>query len=187
MSLSHSALLEALLFAEGGAIPRKRAQALLELDADSFTAAVSELTHTLTERGLSLIVVHDELEMRTAPGAADLIKRMRESELSRDLGKASLETLAVVLYRGSATRTEIDWVRGVNSATALRALLLRGLIERVEDQGDKRRARYQGTVDALAHLGVARAEDLPRFNELRPLVAEAEARAEAAAIALTDV
>lgn len=187
MTLSHPALLEALLFAEGGLISLKRASALLEIDTPTLQAAISALTATLEGRGLSLVLIHDEMELRTSGEAAEVVKRLRESELSRDLGKASLETLALILYRGSATRTEIDWVRGVNSGAALRALLLRGLIERTEDQSDKRRARYQATVDALAHLGVSRAEDLPRYAELMPLVRDAEARAEAATLALSDV
>ncbi len=180
-------MLEALLFAEGGPLLRKRILSLLEIDAATLEHAIQELTQALTGRGLALIVTHDELELRTAPAATDLMKKFRESDLARDLGKASLETLALILYRNGATRTEIDWVRGVNSATALRALMLRGLIERSEDAGDKRRARYQPTIDALAHLGITSAEQLPRYAELMPLVRDADARREAEATQLTDV
>ncbi len=187
MPLSHDALLEALLFAEGGPLSMKRACALLDISMPALEAAIGVLSSALTTRGLTLVVIHDEMELRTSAGAADVIKRLRESDLSRDLGKASLETLALILYRGTATRTEIDWVRGVNSGAALRALMLRGLIERSEDQTDKRRARFQATVDALAHLGVSRPEELPRYAELMPLVRDAEARAEVATAALTDV
>ena len=65
--------------------------------------------------------------------------------------------------------------------------MLRGLIERSEDAGDKRRARYQPTIDALAHLGITSAEQLPRYAELMPLVRDADARREAEATQLTDV
>ncbi len=180
-------MLEALLFAEGGPLLRKRILSLLEVDAATLEQAIAELTHALTGRGLALIVTHDELELRTAPAATDLMKKFRESELSRDLGKASLETLALILYRNGATRTEIDWIRGVNSATALRALMLRGLIERSEDTSDKRRALYTPTVEALAHLGITSVSDLPRYAELMPLVRDADARREAEAAQLTDV
>lgn len=186
MSLSPSAHLEALLFAAGGPLTRKQLLTLLEVEEGVLTETISELHTILTERGLALIETQSEIELRTSPLTADTIRKLRESELSRDLGKASLETLAIVLYRGTATRTEIDYVRGVNSGAALRALSLRGLIERSEDAADKRRARYRATVDALAHLGISRAEDLPRYSELSPMVAEAELRAEQAATA-TDV
>jgi segregation and condensation protein B len=177
MSFSPSARLEALLFAEGGPMSRKQLSSLLELDTESLTMAILDLETALGARGLAVVQSGDEIELRTSPHAADVIRAYRESELARDLGKASLETLAVILYRGTATRTEIDWVRGVNSGAALRSLLLRGLIERTEDATDKRRARYHGTVEALAHLGVSTLEALPRFAELRQAVAEAEERA----------
>jgi segregation and condensation protein B len=130
----------------------------------------------LAGRGLALVETEEELELRTAPDASGAVKKLRESELSRDLGKASLETLAMIVYRGGATRGEIDWVRGVNSGAAIRTLMLRGLIERTEDANDKRRARYQATVDALAHLGVSRREDLPRYAEFTATLAEEEAK-----------
>ena len=111
------------------------------------------------------------------------MKKLRESELSRDLGKASLETLAVIAYQEGATRGEVDWVRGVNSSTSLRTLLIRGLIEGREDPSDKRRIRYALTTEALAHLGLARASELPRHTELsttaRGVIQEEEAAAEA--------
>ncbi len=174
MALSHSALLEALLFASGEPLAKARLAKLLDISAAEVETAASVLTGTLSERGLALIQTDSEYELRTTPEAAEAVKGLRESELSRDLGKASLETLALVLYRGSATRSEIDWVRGVNSAAAIRLLTLRGLIERSEDATDKRRARYTATVDALAHLGVGKKEDLPRYAEFTSTIESQE-------------
>ena len=57
-------------------------------------------------------------------------------------------------------------MRGVNSSASVRTLLLRGLIEGREDPTDKRRVRYAVTTEALAHLGLSRLEDLPRYAEL---------------------
>lgn len=173
MSLSPSATLEALLFAEGGPMDQKQLLEVLKVEESLLRRAILELESDLENRGLSLIQAGDTLELRTSAEAAPLIRILRERELSRDLGKASLETLAIILYRGTALRSEIDWVRGVNSGAALRALLLRGLIEREEDVTDKRRARFKATVDALAHLGISKAEDLPRYAELSALVAAA--------------
>lgn len=177
MATTPSALLEAALFAAGEPMARKRLATLLDISVHELDAAAAELRTALTGRGLALIETEDELELRTAPEASALVQKLRESELSRDLGKASLETLAMILYRGNATRGEIDWIRGVNSGAAIRLLTLRGLIERTEDPTDKRRARYKPTVDALAHLGVSRKEDLPRYAELTSTIAEEEAKA----------
>lgn len=160
------AAIEAVLFTSGEPVEKKRLAALLGVSEEELARGIDELTAALVGRGLALVQTESEVELRTSPLVADIVKKLRESELARDLGKASLETLAVVAYQKGATRSEIDWVRGVNSSASLRTLLLRGLVEGREDQVDKRRVRYTLTTDALAHLGLSRAEDLPRFDEL---------------------
>lgn len=175
MALALSSRLEAILFAAGEPLSKARLAALMEISKDSVEDACNALRITLSDRGLTLVETESEVELRTVADAADDIKKLRESELSRELGKASLETMALILYRGSATRGEIDWVRGVNSGAAIRTLLLRGLIERSEDAQDKRRARYTPTIDALSHLGVPTREALPRYAELSQALATHEA------------
>ncbi len=164
--ISPAAALEALLFVSGEAIPKKRLAKLLGLSDEQLATTAKELAEGLGGHGMALIETAEELELRTAPDAAAVVKRLREDELARDLGKGSLETLAVVAYQEGATRSEIDWVRGVNSSASLRTLLMRGLIEGHEDPKDKRRMRYTLTTEALAHLGIARAAELPRATEL---------------------
>lgn len=165
--LTPPAAIEALLFASGEPIEKKRLGEMLGLTEKEFVTALGALSNSLEDRGVTLIETATEIELRTSAEASDIVKKFRENEFSRDLGSASLETLAVIAYREGATRSEIDWVRGVNSSTSLRTLLLRGLIEGREDERDKRRVRYSLTTDALAHLGVSRADELPRAAELR--------------------
>ena len=167
MALTPPATLEALLFAAGEALPKKRIISLLAISDELLTAAIAELRKELSGRGLALVETETELELRTSPDAATVVEEYRKGELSRDLGKAGLEVLAIVLYQGGATRSEIDWIRGVNSTAAIRSLLLRGLIERETDASDKRRNRYTPSIDAYAHLGVGSAEELPNAAALR--------------------
>lgn len=175
MQLTPPALLEALLFASGEPVQKKRLASMLGISSDILDKAIEALQQNLEGRGIALIESATELELRTAPEASKLVAKLKEAERSRDLGKAGLETLAVILYRGGATRGEVDWVRGVNSSQTLRSLLLRGLIEKTEDEVDKRRPRYQATVDALAHLGVTSAKELPDYKELTQALSQKEA------------
>ncbi len=169
--LTPPAAVEAILFASGEPIEKNQLMALLDLTETELKAVLKELNTSLEGRGITLIETEAEVELRTSPEAFEIVKKLRENEFSRDLGSASLETLAVVAYQEGATRSEIDWVRGVNSATSLRNLLLRGLIEGKEDSHDKRRIRYSLTTEALAHLGIARVSELPRAAELRAAAA----------------
>lgn len=158
--------IEAVLFAHGERMGKKELSALLEIKPAELRLALSALHESLRGRGITLVETEEEVELRASAEAAGLIKKLRESELARDLGKASLETLAVIAYQDGATRGDIDWVRGVNSTASLRTLLMRGLIESSEDPEDKRRLRYALTTEALAHLGLSKKEGLPRYAEL---------------------
>lgn len=164
--LTPPAALEALLFAKGEPVEKKELAKLLEINEAELAVTLRSLSESLKGRGIALVETPREVELRTSPEASVIVKKLRESELSRDLGKASMETLAVIAYGTGTTRGEIDWVRGVNSSASLRTLLIRGLIDGREDERDKRRTRYSLTTDALAYLGVARAEELPRAKEL---------------------
>lgn len=175
MALTPPAQLEAVLFASGEALSKKRLAAMLGITPTLLQQALDALRADLSGRGLALVESGEEVELRTHPDASELVAKLREAELSRDLGKAGLETLAVVLYAGGATRGDIDWVRGVNSTQTLRSLMMRGLVARTENPEDPRRPRYEATVEALAHLGAAKNEDLPGFSELSALLAARKA------------
>ncbi len=178
--ISPPAALLALLFASGEPLEKKQLTTLLELTTDELAVVLATLIDSLQGSGLTVIETEHEVELRTAPEASVIVKKLRESELSRDLGKGSLETLAVIAYRDGATRSDIDWVRGVNSSASVRTLLMRGLIASEEDAHDKRRVRYTLTPEALAHLGIRHKDDLPRAAELRTAADTAIAEKEAA-------
>jgi segregation and condensation protein B len=165
MATTPSSDLGALLFAAGEPLSKKRLATILNISATELRDAAITLRDQITGSGLALVEAGEDIELRTAPEASEVIKKFREGELSKDLGKAGLEALAVILYKGGATRSEIDWVRGVNSAAALRSLQLRGLIHREETTTDRRRIRYSATTEALAHLGIESMADLPRREE----------------------
>ncbi len=167
--LTPPAALEALLFAAGEPLEKRQLSKFLGIKDTELAVALEALESSLKGHGIALVETHSTVELRTSPEAAVIVKKLRESELSRDLGKASMETLAVITYQEGATRGEIDWVRGVNSSASLRTLLMRGLIEGREDEKDKRRIRYSVTTEALAHLGLTSARDLPRAKELRAI------------------
>ncbi len=172
--LTFPAILESMLFASGEPMEKKQLMTLLDVSDVKLAQTIEELYASLTGGGLTLIETEHCVELRTAPEAAEFVKKLREGELSRDLGKAGLEVLSIILYRGSATRGEIDWVRGVNSSATIRSLLMRGLINGKEDTTDRRRLRYRTTHDALAHLGISHIEDLPQYEALSRALKETQ-------------
>lgn len=126
--------------------------------------ALSALQEFYKERGIVIITDGETYTLGTHPENSALIEKLQKDELSRELGRAGLETLAIVLYRGPVSRREIDHIRGVNSGFILRTLLIRGLVERTEVAGE-RSFGYKPTLKLLEHLGVTKVEDLPEYGQ----------------------
>jgi hypothetical protein len=60
----------------------------------------------------------------------------------------------------------ISAIFGVNSSFTLRALAIRGLVEKVVSNEDNRKFIYKPTFDLLSFMGVSKVEDLPNYNEV---------------------
>ena len=103
----------------------------------------------------------------TNPEFGSMLEEMRKEELSKELSKASLETIAVILYKEGATRADIDYIRGVNSSFILRNLLIRGLVEKITDPADSRRYLYKPSFDLLSYLGLSKLSLLPEFENMK--------------------
>lgn len=161
------AKLEAILFFKAEPVSMKRLAELLGLDKKAVETGLAGLEAKLAGRGVTLVRVGDEVELRTAPETASVVEKLLQEELARDIGKAGAEVLAIVLYRARATRREIDWIRGVNSTFTLRELAARGLVARTANPKDARGFVYEPTAELLAHLGVSRVEALPDYAEAK--------------------
>jgi segregation and condensation protein B len=140
---------------------------MLKISKDDVWSAVNMLRESLSTRGVRLMVAGEMVSLATAPEASEMITRMVKEEREKELGKAGLETLSIILYHGPLTRSAVDHIRGVNSTFIIRNLLIRGLVEKVENPQDQRSFLYRPTLDLLRHLGVARVEDLPSYQETK--------------------
>lgn len=160
-------LIESALFFKGGSFRiRELARAVGSPETEVKTALIS-LQMSLEGRGLRVVLEGDEAALATAPESHEMIETMRREELEGPLGKAGLETLAIVIFRGPLTRAEIEYVRGVNCSSILRTLLIRGLIERDENPKDKRSFLYRATTELPAYLGVASLTNIPGYGAMR--------------------
>lgn len=163
--------LEALLFALGRPLSYMEVAKMLNTSVDDIKAATAG-----APQGRGVVIVDDgsQLELRAAPEAAEVIERVRKDEYAREIGKAGQEVLAAIIYRGPLTRSEIDFIRGVNSSQTLRTLTMRGLVRRVSNPKDSRSFLYEATTELLATLGAQRAQDLPDYQEVRTKLQQLE-------------
>ncbi len=161
------AQIEAILFFKGEAVSIKKLSTILEKSEDEIRAGLKTLEEKLHDRGIRLLSHENEVTLGTAPKVDEIIEKLTKEELSRDLGKAGLETLSIIAYRGPVSRRDIDYIRGVNSAFIVRNLLIRGLIEKVPSEKDERRFLYKPTLELLSYLGIQKVTDLPEFERVQ--------------------
>ncbi|MGC9605677.1 MAG: SMC-Scp complex subunit ScpB [Minisyncoccia bacterium] len=159
--------IEAVLFWKAEPVAVKKLASLLDTDVKSVRDSLAELEKSLQGRGLTLVQTDDDVMLGTAKELSPLIEKLTKDELSRDLGRAGLETLSIVLYQGPISRSNIDYIRGVNSQFILRSLMIRGLIERIDNPDDARSYLYKPTLDLLSHLGISKIADLPEYGEVK--------------------
>jgi segregation and condensation protein B len=165
--LQLQAKIEGLLFYKNEDIPIAKLAELLKASYNEIVEALLRLDQALVARGLVLIRKDDRVMLGTAPELSPLIESIRKEEITKELSKASLETLSIILYKDGVARSEIDYIRGVNSSFILRNLLVRGLIEKTTDEKDSRRILYKPTFDTLSYMGVASVDALPNYAEVK--------------------
>lgn len=158
--------IEAILFYKARPVKLSYLKQVLNATHDDIQQGITDLSERLTG-GVALQHNGDAVQLVTSAAASPIIEAITNEDITGDLGKASLETLTIIMYYGPVTRSEIDYIRGVNSTYSLRMLLIRGLVERIDNTSDKRAHLYQVTFDTLQLLGVTRVSDLPDFEALR--------------------
>ncbi len=164
--------IEAILFWRGDPMTVAELAKFTAATKEDVTAALAEVRSDLSSRGIVLIEHEGEYTLGTNPESARLIEAVRKEELSRELGKAGLETLAIVLYQGPVRRSEIDYIRGVNSNFILRNLLIRGLIERKPAPNDSRASVYSASMELIRHMGLSNISELPDFEIVKAQIAD---------------
>lgn len=166
-------IIEAILFWKGEPVSIKKLAEYADCTADE----VKEIIQGIKKResgGIALQENGDEVMLGTSPDAGKIIEELTKEELSKELTKAALETLSVVLYLAPVRRSQIDFVRGVNSQFSIRHLEIRGLVEKVQSDTDSRVHLYRPTFECLSFLGVGGLEELPGFADTKSKLKELE-------------
>lgn len=159
-------LIEAILFASAEPIERASFAARLPENAD-VDSLLAEIREKYTDRGVNVVVRDGRWAMRTAPDLAPHLQV--ETEVSRKLSRAAIETLAIIAFHQPVTRAEIEEIRGVQlSKGTLDTLLESGWIR----PGRRRRTpgrpvTWMTTPQFLDHFGLESIEDLPGLEELK--------------------
>ena len=169
--------LEALLFYAGDPMSNGKIAEILELSEKEASELITVYKDRLAENsqsGLFVIAKDGKIQLATRPELDFIAEKLIKDELKEELTPAVLEVLTIVAYLGPISRTEIDFIRGVNSTYSLRNLTMRGFVER-EKRGNA--YSYSVSFDFLKHMGLDSAESLPEYDNYKDILKESEFQA----------
>lgn len=158
------AQIEALLFYTGEPMTKTKLAALCSVEVSDIEKTLVILKEKLADRGIELVEKENEVMLGTKKEMAEIIETLKKDDINKELSKASLETLSIILYTHKATRAEIDYIRGVNSSFIIRNLMIRGLVEKTPHEEDSRKFYYKPTFELLGFMGIGALSELPEYD-----------------------
>ena len=177
------AILEAILFTMGTAVPLPALAAALEQDVQT----TEKLLHSMMDdyvqedRGIRMIELDGSFQMCSNPDFYEYLIRIAAQPKKYVLTDVLLETLSIVAYKQPITKAEIDKIRGVSSEHAVNRLVEFGLIEEVGRLNAPGRPILFGTTEVfLRHFGIGSLEELPAIapEQVEEFKQEAEEEAQ---------
>ena len=159
--------IEGILFAAGEPVKTAKLAAVLEIEIEAVEEAVSLLKYDYdtNERGLMIIDIDDGYQICSRPEYYNYIQIILGDQRRQALSNAAMEALAITAYKQPITRGQIEYIRGVNSDSAVNRLVERGLIEecgRLDAPG--RPVLYRTTQGFLRCFGLTSPKDLPELD-----------------------
>jgi segregation and condensation protein B len=165
-------IVESLLFVAEGPLTLQRFGEVLDgVDKQTIQAVLQALQeeYEAQNRGLRLVEVAGGYQLRTAKDNADWVKKFLGGRPAR-MGKATLETLAIIAYRQPITKAEIEAIRGVDVDGVISTLLERNLIRAVARKDVPGRPFLYGTTPEFLQLFKLRdLTHLPTLKEMEEI------------------
>jgi len=127
--------------------------------------------------GFSLMCAGGTYRLQTVASCGRYVRAMLKLDRPSRLGRASLETLAIIAYRQPITKSEIEEIRGVDVSANMKTLTDLQLVRLVGKSELPGHPFLYGTTPAfLEHFGLA---SLQQLNELDPTLQRSNPRAKA--------
>ena len=127
---------------------------------------LENIQKTYNSRGINLVCIRNKWSFRTAEDLSKLMSLQKSTQ--KKLSKATIETLAIIVYHQPVTRSEIEEIRGVAFASNTLEILFE--LNWVKPAGRKdvlgKPIQYATTENFLNHFNIQKLSDLPTIDEL---------------------
>ena len=157
--------IEAILFAADEPLDAETIEKRVQ-SSNSIEKILENLQSDYSLRGINLVNIKNKWSFRTSDDLSSLMSLQKSTE--KKLSKATLETLAIIVYHQPVTRSEIEEIRGVAFGTNTIETLLE--LDWVRPAGRKdvpgKPIQYTTTENFLNHFNIQKLTDLPTVDEL---------------------
>ena len=171
-------IVESLIFASEEEITLKEIKDLLDgfkiqVSLKEVEDSINELNDDYEKNGnaFEIIKVAGGFQYATRKKFAHFLGKLTAETQKKKLSQSAIETLSIIAYKQPITRTEIEFIRGVNVDYIVNSLLERDLISiKGRADGPGRPILYGTTASFLKVLGMSSVEDLPKLKEINEIL-----------------
>ena len=157
--------IEAILFSASEPLDIETIEQRVKTSSD-IKKILEKIKDNYKNRGINLVCIKNKWSFRTAENLSKLMSLQKSTQ--KKLSKATIETLAIIVYHQPVTRSEIEEIRGVSFATNTLEILLE--LDWVRPAGRKdlpgKPIQYATTENFLNHFNIQKLSDLPTIDEL---------------------
>ncbi len=138
-----------------------------KIDKQNMIEKIERLIEMRRVTGINIRLENELISLVSNPLCGEDVRNFFNPELKiKKLTKSTMETLAIIAYKGPITKTEIENIRGVSVEKAMSNLLEKNLVYiSGKRKGIGTPNEYRVTDEFYSYLNVTNEEDLPGFEE----------------------
>ncbi|MBI5404193.1 MAG: SMC-Scp complex subunit ScpB [Ignavibacteriae bacterium] len=171
-------IVEAIIFASQEEITAKQIKEILDsFKIESKAAEIEEIISALNieyangDSAFEIIKIAGGYQFATRKKFSHFVGKLYTETQRKKLSPSAIETLAIIAYKQPITRSDIEFIRGVNVDYIVNSLLERDLITiKGRASGPGRPILYGTTSNFLKVLGLNALEDLPKLREINEIL-----------------
>jgi segregation and condensation protein B len=185
-------IVEALIFASDEPISTKFIRQIIDevnkdrveenrirATTEGIKRAVAAINKAYADRAFHITPIAGGFVFATKSKYSVFVGKLAKEKARRKLSATAIESLAIIAYKQPITKSEIEFIRGVNADYIIKTLLEKNLITITGRATTPGRPLLYGTTDEfLKHFGLNEITDLPKPREIEELIGETELEVE---------
>ena len=163
--------LETIIFLSKDPLSVEELSKFFNIDCTEMKTSILKLKENRRETGINIKIENDFVSLVSNPLFGEDVKNFFNPEMKlKKLSKSTMETLAIIAYKGPITKGEIEKIRGVGVEKVMSNLLEKNLIY----ISGKRKSigtpnLYEVTEDFYSYLNIKNKDELPGYEQFEKI------------------